>query len=242
MRARWCLLAALAVVLVACGGSSPGDQRTRVGTNVSFDVPITPGGGQLVRLSGVERGRGRVGVVLAHMLSSSQGAWSPIVGDIVDAGFHVLTFDFRGHGLSDGTRDPSRADLDLAGAVAKLRSLGASRVLVVGASMGGTAALVVAATEDLAAVVTLSAPAKIDSLDAGAVIGKVTEPTLFIAGEKDDARYTDAARSLYAAAHGPKHLEVVSGTGAHGTNLLTDKNAANTVKARIMDFLIANRG
>jgi len=232
----------LAVALVACGGSSPTDTRTTIGNDVSIDVPIAPGSSQTFRLAGIERGRGAVGVVLAHMLGSSQSAWSPLDSELADEGFHVLTFDFRGHGLSGGDRNPSRAGLDLAAAVAKLRSLGAKRVLVVGASMGGTAAISVAAGSDLAGVVTISAPSQIGTLNAGAAVRKLAEPALFIVGAGDDDRYTSAARAFYAAAREPKRLAVIAGSPAHGTDLLIDKKVGSRVQKLIKDFLIANRG
>jgi len=243
MRARLCLLIAPAIALAACGGGSPkATPDARVGTDITIEVAAAPGSSELIRLAAVERGTGTVGVVLAHMLGSSQSAWSPIVGDLVDEGFHVLTFDFRGHGLSGGTRDPSHADLDLAGAVAKIRALGASRVLVVGASLGGTAAIAVAATADLGGVVTLSAPARIDDLEAGAIASKVTEPALFLVGANDDPRYVEAARAFNAATKGPKKLQVLAGTSAHGTDLLTDSRVGKRVRKLVLDFLIDHRG
>ena len=245
MRARWCLLVALALGLVACGGGTgTPDAGTSgsAGSNVSIDVPLAPGSAEQIRLSGIERGTGSVGVVLAHMLGSSQLAWSAYASKLADEGFHVLTFDFRGHGVSGGDRNPSLAALDLAAAVAKIRALGANRVLVVGASMGGTAALVVASTEQLAGVVSISAPAQIDELDAGPAARRLDEPALFVVGEKDDNRYTDAARQFNAAAPQPKKLEVVAGTSAHGTALLNDQNVGSRVQRIITDFLVDNRG
>jgi pimeloyl-ACP methyl ester carboxylesterase len=242
MRARWCLLAALAVAISACGGGTGSGGSTFAGNDVTIDVPASPGSNEVVRLAGVERGTGTVGVVLAHMLGSNQQAWSAFASSLAGEGFHVLTFDFRGHGASTGDRNPSLANLDLAGAVTKIRTLGTTRVLVVGASMGGTAALLVAQTADLAGVVTLSAPARIDELDAGPTARNLAEPSLFIVGEKDDKRYTDAARGFYAAARQPKGLEVIKGTGNHGTDLLTDSKVGDRVQQLITDFLVDNRG
>ncbi|TMK15756.1 MAG: alpha/beta hydrolase [Actinobacteria bacterium] len=212
------------VVLAACGGGAASGSKgsAAAGKSVSITVPVAPGSPQTIVLDAVERGR--------------------ILPTLLDQGFHVLTFDFRGHGLSGGTRDPSRAAIDLKGAIAKIRSLGASRVLVVGASMGGTAAIVAAATEDLAGVVSISGPAQIDRLDAAAAMTKVREPKLFIVGRGDDARYTDGARSLFAAASQPKTIRVVDGTAAHGTDLLVDAKVGSQVRKLIVDFLIAHRG
>lgn len=239
---RWCLVAALAATLIACGDAAK-EKASLIGNEISFDVPAARGDTQTIRLQGIERGSGPDGVVLAHMLGSSQLAWSPLVEDLVKDGFHVLTFDFRGHGLSGGGRNPSYADLDLAGAIAKLRSLGASRVLVVGASMGGTAALAVAASSNLAGVVTISAPSAIGDLDAAAGMRAYRGPLLVIVAANDDRRYTDAARAIISSSNAaPKSRRVIAGSGAHGTNLLAEKSTGERVEELIQDFLNGHRG
>jgi pimeloyl-ACP methyl ester carboxylesterase len=233
-------LFALAVSLAACGSGD--DESKLVGTDISISVQLAPNSPQTIALSGIERGSGPVGVVLAHMLNSSQSAWQGLVEKLVSKDFHVLTFDFRGHGISGGDRDPSAAALDLAAAVAKLRSLGASTIVVVGASMGGTAAMVVAAQEKLAGVVVISAPLSIDKLDASGAARQLAEPSLFIVGEKDNERYTKAVRDFAAAAPQPTKLEVIAGSGAHGTDLLEDSKTRARVTTLIVDFLTAHRG
>jgi pimeloyl-ACP methyl ester carboxylesterase len=242
MRARrWCIVALLVVVTAACGNNG-NETAQLIGNDISFDVPVARGDAQTIRLQGVERGSGPVGVVLAHMLGSSQGAWAPLVEQLAKDEFHLLTFDFRGHGISEGDRDPSHADLDLAGAIAKLRSLGASRVLVVGASMGGTAALAVARQQDLAGVVTMSAPLEIGGLDASSGVHSYHGPLLVIVGANDDRRYTDAADAIVAASPAaPKRLVRIRGS-AHGTDLLVDKAEGARVRRLILDFLESHRG
>ncbi len=239
---RWCLVAALSATLITCGNAA-NEKESLIGNEVTFDVPVASGDAQTIRLQGIERGSGPTGVVLAHMLGSSQSAWAPLVEDLVKDGFHVLTFDFRGHGLSGGDRNPSRADLDFAGAVAKLRSLGATRVLAVGASMGGTAALSDAASSDLAGVVTISAPMQIDELNASSGVRAYRGPLLVIVARNDDRRYTDAARAIISPSNAaPKSRQEIDGTGAHGTDLLDDERAGARVKKLILDFLNGHRG
>lgn len=226
------------VALVACGD----EPKRLTGADISFLAPAAAGSTQSVTLQGVERGEGTIGVVLAHMLGSSQSAWSPLTDRLVAEDFRVLTFDFRGHGLSGGDRNASTAALDLSAAVDKLRSLGVTKVFVVGASMGGTAAIVVAAAQKVDGVVAISAPLSIDKLDAREAVRALDEPSLFIAAEDDDARYTDAARMFASAAPRPKQLQIVKGSAAHGTDLLTDEETGEHVGDLILDFLTANRG
>ena len=229
----------LSSALSACGSGEP--ERV-VGTDVSFLAPSGTDAAQGVQLFGFEYGEGPVGVVLAHMLGDSQSAWTLFVDELVARNFHVLTFDFRGHGQSRGDRNPSAAALDLGAAVDKLRSLGVSKVFVVGASMGGTAAVVVAGAQKLEGVVAISAPTAIDRLDAGAAVRSLDEPSMFVVGAGDDPRYVDAARNLSAAAPQPKRLQVLDGSSAHGTHLLTEEATRQRVGDLILDFLAANRG
>jgi len=237
---RRALVAVVAVLaLAACSGDEP---RQAVGTDISFLAPAAAGSVESVQLLGVERGAGQVGVVLAHALGNSQSSWSLFAEQLVDDDFHVLTFDFRGHGQSSGERSPSAAALDLGAAVDKLRSLGALKIFVVGASMGGTAAIAVAAAQKLEGVVAISAPASIDRLDAAAAVRQLDEPSLFVVAADDDEEYTEAARSFAANAPQQKRLQIVDGTGAHGTDLLTQEATRDRVTDLILDFLIANRG
>lgn len=227
----------LALAPAACGGEE--SARPGLGTELTFDVPAAPGEAATIRLQAIERGTGSVGVVLAHMLGSSQSAWTPLAETLAARGFHVLTFDLRGHGLSGGEREPSRADLDLAGAVARLRGLGVEKMFVVGASIGGTAAVKVAAADRFEGVVALSAPLEARGLSAREDAARLDEPSLFIAAG-GDGDYTAAARALYAAAPEPKRLEIIDGSSAHGTNLL-EGPARSRVERAIIDFLTAFR-
>lgn len=227
----------IAVSLVAIGACGGGEPEPQIGVEVSIEAPAERGEAQTIRLRGYDHGSGAVGVVMAHMLNSSPTAWSPLVDELVSRGMHVLTFDFRGHGLSGGERNPALADVDLAAAVARIRALGATKVFVIGASMGGTAAIAVAAAESLEGVIALSAPAEIGGLRADQAAPQLNEPALYIVGEKDDKRYVDAARALAAASPEPKRLEVVRGVSAHGTDLLIDDRTKERVENFIVDFL-----
>ena len=51
------------------------------------------------------------GVVLSHMGGADQGAWNPLPEHLMELGYAALTFDFRGHGKSQGELDPPSAAL-----------------------------------------------------------------------------------------------------------------------------------
>jgi pimeloyl-ACP methyl ester carboxylesterase len=126
---------------------------------------------------------------------------------------------------------------DVEGAVGVLRSEGVRRIGLVGASMGGTASLVVAsqAGQGIDAVVTLSAPDSIEGLTAGPdVLQAVTAAKLFLAGN-GDASAAQTAQTFYDETIQPKRVEILT-TNDHGTDIL-DGNQSEMAKNLILDWL-----
>src|SRR5919197_2898937 len=90
-----------------------------------------------VRLYAIEAGEGNVGVVLAHQGRSDLCEELPYAKTLVAAGLRVLAFDFRGNGHSaQPSKNPLDYRRDFATAIQHLTSNGASRVFLIGASMG----------------------------------------------------------------------------------------------------------
>ena len=227
-RALAVALATSLAVPLGCGGAA--ERRSSEALAASEAVTFTTSDG--VRLDGrvfrPSADATGAGIVFAHMLPADQSSWFAEAIRQADAGYLALTFNLRGYcpggdaGCSEGERAPEAAAVDLAAAVEHLRSLGVDRVGLVGASVGGTAALSVAAAEPSAAdvVITLSAPTTIGGLGAGPDdVAAITAAKLFIAGTGDGAA-AEAAQTLYDAGAPPKRLEVVP-SDDHGTDLLT---------------------
>ena len=175
---------------------------------------------------------GTAGVVLAHMAPSDQSAWYFFANRLGERGYRVLTFNFRGYcpggeaGCSEGEKNTAAIWQDLDGAVEALRSEGATRFALVGASMGGTASIVVAAKlgRDIAALITLSAPTAFEGLDAGpGVLAEVSAAKLYIAGH-EDVGAAQAVDALYGGSLQPKRPVILT-TGDHGTDILTGNQA-----------------
>ncbi|HEY6476637.1 MAG TPA: alpha/beta fold hydrolase, partial [Polyangia bacterium] len=84
-------------------------------------------------------------VMLLHgWMATADLNWCGAYGDLVDAGYRVLAIDHRGHGRGLRPLAPFRL-ADCAGdAAAALRALGAAPAIVVGYSMGGAIAQLVA--------------------------------------------------------------------------------------------------
>jgi pimeloyl-ACP methyl ester carboxylesterase len=222
-------LLAVAFLAASCsaGSTSP--------TSPSRAVRFTTSDG--VRLEGRVFGPAdaSAGVVLAHMLPADQTSWFDEAGVLAEMGYRVLTFNFRGYcpggdgGCSDGRKDVNATPIDLTAAVGFLRDEGVQRVGLVGASMGGTASLIVASQlgRDVAAVVTLSAPQVIEGIGAGPeVLADVSAAKLFIAGLGDTTAAT-SAQAFYEQSLQPKRYEILP-TDDHGTDLLTGGQGQRT--------------
>lgn len=210
-------VAASLTLIVACAGLSPlpesGPTPAR-GEGIAFR---TADGllleGTLFRPSE----RPNMGVVLAHMFPGDQRSWSAVAEELRARGYLVLTFNFRGYGASEGDKDIALIDRDLEAALDFLKDGRAEEVVLVGASMGGTAAVLVAARRDVAGIAALSAPRSFMGLDASEAAARVTEPALFVAAEGDgDA--ADVARWFAEVVPGPSCAFVARGR-EHGTDI-----------------------
>jgi len=222
------MVVALIVVVLLAGSCSRLAQQQSEALAASTAVTFqTDDGVQLAgRLFGPSDAT--AGIVLAHMFPADQSAWFETAAALGSAGYRVLTFDFRGYcpggdaGCSQGTKDVGQATADLQAALDYLRSLGPTRIGLAGASMGGTAALLVAASEGdgVAAVVMLSAPQSFLQLQiTPEQLATITAAKLFIAGSGDPAGAADAAQSMYEQSGQPKSVQIVT-SNDHGTDLL----------------------
>ena len=131
-RGRFALALIYALVLLLAHTSNVEAQRV-----VSF--PTSDGG----VVYADEYGAGDQGVVLAHGGQFTKESWSEQAQALTNAGFRTLAIDFRGRGRSRGGSASSPGDgdahLDVLAAIEYLRSSGAERISLVGASFGGWA-------------------------------------------------------------------------------------------------------
>jgi len=219
------LALALAAAAMGCAPSRQGERNADIAgsTAVSFRSPDG------VKLAGRVFGDGQVGVVLAHMFPADQTSWWAFARVLAQNGFTVLTFDFRGYcpggvaGCSEGQRDVAAMWQDVLGAVDFMMARGLVRVMLVGASMGGTASLIAAAQPavPVVAIVALSAPQSFEGLTADpTVLGNVTAAKLFVAGNSDPTGAATAAQAMYEESPPPKQVEIFTSSD-HGTDLLT---------------------
>lgn len=188
------------------------------------------------RLAGHRFGRGATAVIFAHERRGGACDWIPYARRLARLGYLTIAFDFRGYGASQRSTK-SRFPADVIAAAKLSRSLGARRVVLVGASMGGTSVLIAAANARPAVdgVVAVSAPSAYGDMNGVAAVGKLGMPVLYLAGDKDDG-FADDSRTLYAATgSNAKMLEIVDSSN-HGVRLASEPGPRS-----LIDRFIASR-
>jgi pimeloyl-ACP methyl ester carboxylesterase len=172
-------------------------------------------------LVGVVLGRGRAGLVLAHGRGQDLCEWLPWAQRFAARGYQVLAFDFEGFGHSvRGSGPDARIDTDVVAAAEELRRRGAERIVLVGSSMGATAALSAATRirPPVAGVVSLSGPGAFGAVDAWAAMPRLRVPVLFVAAAGDQP-FVGAARAMHRRAGAADRRLLIVGRG-HGSTML----------------------
>jgi alpha-beta hydrolase superfamily lysophospholipase len=237
--ARFLLLLALAAAAAASAGAAPdrASHHCVRGGEVSFKAADG------TKLVGHRFGTGSTAVILAHQSEGSLCDWVTYARRLAAQGYFAFPIDFRGYGLSQirTGRAAQRYAADLAAAVKTVRALGKKKVVLVGASMGGLAALTAAAnvSPPVAGVVSVSGPARFRGMDAVKTAPRLRVPVLYLAAEDDDNAgfdFSKDAEALYAAtAAADKELEVLPGF-LHGIALMGGSARARSL---VESFLAA---
>ena len=226
-RGGWGWVAALvvAMTLVPAAPSLDAAPATRAVTFVTTDN---------VRVAGTVFGSGTVGVVLAHMLGGVQQDWFPFARRLAAEGYMVLAFDFRGHGKTGCPCGTDFLEREMLAATAILKKEGVRRVVLIGASMGGTAAVKAAATGSAAAIVVISGPMTFGANVTMADLSRITVPSLWILGT-NDTDFIKPMRTMHDGAKGPKVFHEYSGSW-HGTQFFRSPHRDDFTR-RLLSFL-----
>lgn len=193
-----------------------------------------------LRLSGrLFDGGGEVGVVLSHMFPADQSSWWEFASELAGEGYIALAYDFRGYGQSEGSKEISIINRDVRAALEFMRGRGAGKIVLMGASMGGTASLRVAATRPVAGVVALSAPVEFQGLS---VRGQEVRVPVLLLAEASDGPAASSVRQMVESGlvGGPDPVErlIFAVGGQHGTDILSGSNGLEA-RRLILDFLKA---
>jgi dienelactone hydrolase len=229
----WLILAAgLATIVVgACRRHYPPDPVP--------DVDIVADDGIVLQGSYFSPGRFGPAIVLFHQCNSDRHAWDTLTSDLVRAGFHVLTFDYRAFGDSPGRRsavDEQKVPRDADAAYAYLLSkpdVDRTRVVAGGASCG------VAYSADLA---TRHREVKTLVFLSGGVGERARQylgatPSLAVFGAAAGNRYDVAeTRAAVAASRHPLSLFNVAPGSGHGAAMF---DRAPELKVSLVEWLRA---
>ena len=186
------------------------------------------------KLVGHRFGKGTTAVILTHQSEGDLCDWLPYAKRLATRGYFAFPIDFRGYGFSDApAAGPYRYTQDIAAAAKALRRLGKQKIFVVGASMGGIAAVVAGAnvSPPLAGVVSVSSPARFRGMDGVKAGPRLRVPMLYLAAAADDNAgfdFSADAEAMFAkTATKDKRLELLPGS-LHGIALVGGSARAKT--------------
>jgi len=187
------------------------------------------------RLAAVSIGTGRVAVVLAHQSSGSLCQWWPYARMIAGR-FRVVAFDFDGAGASpsgDGNYPG-----EVAAAAKWARRHGSRQIVLMGASMGGTAVMVAAAHlgDSVSGVIDLSGPADFAGMNALGAARRVHVPALFAYGTLDLGFASDVRQVRAATAARDKPILAIK-TQDHGVDLVHAEYGFAQVRGAVLRFI-----
>ena len=256
------LAVAALLVLTACSSGSPAAEPSNEATSIApapsptlaqlealserCGSPAAPSSvmwfrsGDGTQLDGAELGSGPVGVVLGHQFPAELCGWWPFAVYLARHGMHVFLFDFRCLGESECTPNGGKgSDVDdMLAAAAELRSRGAKRIFLMGASLGGTVAMMAGGrlSPPPAGVVSFSGEADLGylaggftRLDALSAVPRLRAPFLEIMAKGDTAvSVADAQKLEQRAGAADKRLIVLPAPFGHGWNIVTGGDGSPT--------------
>jgi hypothetical protein len=159
---------------------------------------------------------------------------------------HRLPVEGQGRRAAPGRLSGARGQFggsgglrDRRGGRVYLRGKGAKKLLLMGASKGGTAVLTAAPElqPQRDAVVSLSAPTLYSGMNALGAVPKLTAPVLYMAAEYDEYFGDDAKTLNRASTKAAEHkLIYVKGAGEHGVALLDSQENRATVRAFLKKY------
>lgn len=180
-------------------------------------------------------GEGPVGVVLAHMGeagSNSYRSWMPFARYIADRGVTTaLAIDLRGYGRSVASPSFTRQSLDISAAINFLKDRGFTRIVCMGASMGGNACVEASLQNlDLAGLAVIASN---PSLERDYSV--LTMPKLFVLEKGDPYGLTERMNAVYEMMPEPKEFHTFP-EDVHGTRMF-ETPSGEEFRSLLIDFI-----
>ena len=170
--------------------------------------------------------------VLLHMLGSDQSSYDSFVQKILEQNNNVVTFDFRGHGASQGNWktfsdkdfEKMQNDLNAVIATAKRTNVSTDHLVLIGASIGANIALLHAVKDpDVQFVIMLSPGLNYRGITINQSIEEYGDRAFEFVASKGDTYSYDTSRYIMDLTVSKKASFRSFEGNAHGTDLLTDK-------------------
>lgn len=150
-------------------------------------------------------------LLLLHQLGRDASSYAPIYHVLREAGFALLAIDFRGHGesLMQGDKEVSwevfsekdwqgilldtQAALEI---LPKQRGVDASRIGIIGASIGANAALIIASSNKLPVTVLLSPGLNYRGIDIESIAASAKGVASLIVAAEEDSYSHESSQKL----------------------------------------------
>ncbi|GII58586.1 hypothetical protein Pth03_69750 [Planotetraspora thailandica] len=216
-------------------GPSPDLVRCNQGPTVPFTTTTVKSPGTSADLAVGVAGDGPVGVVIANTLVGYHCDWLIWADHLVKKGFRVAVFEYGFVPQTVGVPAMlERGSGEMAAVGARLRELGAQKIVYAGGSLGGSVALATAAdpTTGAAGVICLSGGLE----GQEETVKRLTVPALYAAAEDDGLAPTLAKALHKATADGT--LAVYPGA-QHAGEMFVDERYADRLQQKIETFLRA---
>jgi esterase/lipase len=190
----------------------------------------------------IYRGGGDLAVILAHQRDrmATQKSWQFFAELLAIKGYTALTYNFRGIGRSEGDINYMESEIvkDTSAAIEFLQGEGFSRIVCIGASMGGTSCMEAALHHDLEGLVVIAAPMSLGEPTKITIddLKGLTVPKLFICTENDRfGRIPKHTQLMVDNSPEPKQIKFFTGN-AHGTELFYTSHKEE-FRQLLLDFL-----
>ena len=173
-------------------------------------------------------GSGDIAIIFSNMDTNEQSEWKPIIGDLISNRSMGITYDYPEH-LDDQSEILEKV-------ISFSRSLGAKKIVLIGASRGGVATIKAAARHDhddsVVGIIAISAPIEYEGtvFYSNDELRSIKIPKLLLNSEEDDG--AEDNRKMIEAFSESKSLLLYPGN-AHGTELFVNERESVTTKIKV---------
>lgn len=160
-------------------------------------------------------------LLLFHMLGGDRSAYAPLIPDLLEAGYVVVSADLRGHGDTGGDQVWEQAEDDVQVWIDWIRTqdfVDQSRIGIIGSSIGANLALIGCANDaDCIGVIAISPGLDYFNIQPEiAMVEGLAERAVLLIASHGDVYSADTIKHLFTNSTGDVSARLYRGS-AHGT-------------------------